>query len=489
MVNLSKFRYSNQQKSYVLEESSFVYEFNNNQGNVKGKYQLDPIPNMLIKENIKIDKAVLFATKEVEEAVNVVDESDDYSEIISPLDYYKKHMNDLFGDLDIAVIPIEDDIIASSIEKAVNYLEKQLENKEDRIDLYIDTHGGFRSTQLVQEAIMQLLLDNRVTSHFYNVYYGGMNAESRIEKDNANNIFEFVSGIKEFDYTGRIDSIEKYLDNSYEGDDKELIDAIKLISDGIQWCNIKDFESGIDSLRKFFQKEHNISDSYLSLLEDHIRFGYGDLMSKNVDAIDMVEWCINKGFYQQALTIIEGKVPDALFENEVFQLTNKGKQFKNKYKVFHNDGLRYSEIFNGCIYNFGLKPFPDTAIQFNNGIINDECVENTMKTIKGKRTGKYFIGKKINYAALIATIQKCSLKDAKPVDNNNKKDIAECELAVKPHKGKSKDVCMLLFIHQYIKNIRNQSNHADAEKGFESKCIRAIMIYYMNLYRRIIRDN
>ena len=59
------------------------------------------------------------------------------------------------------------------------------------------------------------------------------------------------------------------------------------------------------------------TDQYLALFQSLITDSYGDrlLDNRNRRVIDEIEWCIKKGFIQQALTLLESKMPAEIIKN------------------------------------------------------------------------------------------------------------------------------------------------------------------------------
>ncbi|MCR4611986.1 MAG: hypothetical protein K5644_08830 [Lachnospiraceae bacterium] len=464
MVNVSKFPFDK-----TLKKNEFKCIINDKEETVEGYYQLDPIPNMLKKAGVQIDKAILFATNKVRKVSDVDDQSGMSSGPISPLELFKEHLVTIHPELDqdnkIIDIDIEENIIADAISEFIRVVLEN--NTDDSIELYIDTHGGFRSTQLIQEAIMQLLFENNIHAHFYNVYYEG-ESENAIRRDEAVNIFDFVSGIREFDYTGRIDSIKKYLYVSGENnkEDDDFIKAIEDISVGIQWCNIVDFEKGIKNLKSYFAKKQTIKNPYLALFEDYIRRDYGKLViSRDIKVVDMVEWCYRKGLYQQALTIIESRMPDDIINRGLLIITEEGKD------IIEQESIDNNTIINRCVSM--SEPDIKKRFPFNETTLDDKKI-NTKLCQEFRNNNKAY-----SVDAMKKSFEKCLVK----VDNVN----IDLSNYIEINKRVVKDVCYLLFVHKSLKNIRNRSNHAASDKAFNTNNVKAAIQYYIDLYRRTVK--
>lgn len=490
MVNLSTFSKKKDDEYPILKENEFKYD--DDTKSVKGKYQLDPIPYMMSQKGKRIDYAILFETEATKKNVTIIDvvDGEEIKKDISPSDYFKEHLTSIFEDLNeddrIKEIPIKENGIAESIKETLGFI-KDLSGK-DIINLYVDTHGGFRSTQLVQEAILQLHFNDKIKAVFYNVQFGNHNEPNRIVKDEAHRIFDFVSGIKEFDYTGRIDSLRDYLDEKFEYN-KTFLEPIYAISEGIQWCNIVDFETGLRELKEYYSKGNKISDPYLGLFEEYIHADYGELLSEKAKAIDMVEWCVNKGFYQQALTIIESKMPETFFEDEIFSLTKEGENYKeNNKERDYEKKLSFHSIFTNSLKNFVAYPRrnPINWYKFMTkaGRVSDQDIQNHIKKSINDNNkinkSDYISGERVDYKALIKTIYQCKISDFA-----GKEKI--CNNAISVKSEREKEICMLVYTHLCIKRVRNKANHGATDGKFNTQNVKAAIIYYIDLYRRVIR--
>ena len=70
------------------------------------------------------------------------------------------------------------------------------------------------------------------------------------------------------------------------------------------------------------------------MFQDLIRDSYGHSLLNNKDrrVIDEIRWCTEKGFIQQALTLVESKMP-AVFLKNGFLISEKQKEEKNGQKA------------------------------------------------------------------------------------------------------------------------------------------------------------
>ena len=413
MLNLSTFPYDAEKKEYksmVSHPFFYLVPETGEQRSVEGIYQLDPVPNMLFKEGIELDRAIVFSTAKTRIPKEII--ADDYADgPISEVEYFLRHLKSIMlqEDTKVEVIDINENQPEEAIDAASRLIESWTANADAH--LYIDTHGGFRDTQLIEEAIIKLVTADRLETTVYSVHYEG-SGKSFISEDKAIKIFDFVSGMNEFMNYGRIDSLLKYLD--FESN-RELLKPIIEISEGIQWSNLTSFENGIKHLRNYYKKDKKVDNIYLSMFEGRIRADYGGLLGDSLNGIDMLKWCLKKGFYQQALTVIEARIPYDFFAKEIIKLTEDGQTFALTHNIYQSRNcLTNGDIFNGCLYSFDTKLSwwwnTNGAGGFNsifkNLPVNLSEYDTKILDILSKRLPEnYKMGQDIDYEALLLSFQ------------------------------------------------------------------------------------
>lgn len=442
----------------VLNESRYIYEAAKLEGNYF--YQMEPVvqvlSKLLEKENQKLDKIVMLCSDKTREVKEI--EKDGKKESISPLEFFEREARpwlnqDLSEDKQFYPISIDANDPAGGISKTVELLR---ELKKENMNLYLDNHGGFRGVQLTVEAILSLLKAEKIElSDVFNVNYDGK-CSVITAKDAGFKMFDFVSGINEFTNYGRIDSLNRYFDNEeMDSSTQKLLTIISGIADSIQLCDVPAFEKNLDMLTEFFQNDsHNNSseDHYLRLFYDNICNDYSALLGKNRNTLDEIEWCLNKGFYQQCLTLIEGKMPIELFENQILgwdqekeELAEQNRGGFNKYIFFFNVITRGTYLYFSReeTERYKGKNREDPQNYRDNKlaklIMNCQSEQEYFKTITSWK-----LEKKIKYLSY--------------KDKNNHYYYADCQYNRDPRKLTL--IYCFMVLHKALKGIRNKSNHA-----------------------------
>ncbi len=197
------------------------------------------------------------------------------------------------------------------------------------VNLYVDMQGGNRTSGYVRNSILSIL-NNQDTSHIQirkiiatDFIPGKPQPSEIVDETKRYRINDLVSGMNAFIRYGKADMLVKYCEDMEEKEDskvRQLTDKMKEIDDAISLCNIQGLRDGISALSGIVNQEHSVKpESYVSnifqIMEDSIRRDYGKLLEDTeVDYIDLIDWCQRKGLIQQALTIIEDKMPAVLLE-------------------------------------------------------------------------------------------------------------------------------------------------------------------------------
>lgn len=223
---------------------------------------------------------------------------------------------------------------------------------ETEINLYIDMQGGNRTSSYVRNAIISIL--NNQSSKKVNVKEiigvnfipGNQQACEIVNETKRYRIMDLVSGMNSFIRYGKADMIKSYYNMMLEDSTDEikksskvaiLIDNMVAVDDAISLCNIQALGEAVIGLSAILEtdNEHNQNesdnfiDNVFNILRDGIKKDYGNLLElqpakddmgnvqksddgeiiKEIDYLELIDWCIRKGFLQQALTLIEDKMP------------------------------------------------------------------------------------------------------------------------------------------------------------------------------------
>ena len=135
--------------------------------------------------------------------------------------------------------------------------------------------------------------------------------------------FSLVSGADEFIHFGSVQEIESYFsgkENSREL--TELIKAMQDFADAIKICRVGNIEGSLQTL--YAAMETFCSYGYKTLQEELFmkvlaifRAEYGDLLTEGASQIDIIKWCVKKGYLQQAMTLCTEWLPEQIVHRRI----------------------------------------------------------------------------------------------------------------------------------------------------------------------------
>lgn len=460
---------------------------------VDGYYQLEPVPKMLAKlladSKEYLDKIVMLCTKET---LNIATVKTPEGKVltISPVEYFQRsvrsYLNPYSKNEDCFVtINVSLDSPYDGIQRVIEALRNINTPK-----LYLDTHGGIRGIQRIMEATVSLLkIEHINVEAAYAVEFG---ANPRIISETENmKIFDFVAGVNEFITCGRADTLKEYSNASCQegsnSQEKELISAIQIVSNGIQWCCIPEFERGLSKLQIFFKDNNsslNTSDqfSYLDIYKKDIERDYQKLVKKH-NVADEINWCRKKGFYQQALTLIESKISTLLIDEwKILSINSK----------YQNSRVTNNEFFNAFVYTITKSILSSennnknsakgpalflTSKLFNN--MTDAEYEDFLKSIQKNSPRPFSTAPKDIKIYLARALESTTL------NRNGIQHIPDCIKINKVSDANIPILFQLLILHKTLKDVRNTMNHASDEQKYRLKSIIRALKYYMKWIKQL----
>ncbi len=220
----------------------------------------------------------------------------------------------------------------SDLQKYIN------DNADDEITAHIDTTGGPRHASMLMMVLIQMLKHSHVKTGFvtYTNILRQKNAEGQsigTVEDAAElmEMFTLIGGADEFTSFGSVDQIKHYFAKKENLSDElnSLLNQMERFSETMKICAeykyinqaLAFLQSSIEKYEKFLrsQKGKNISEQekFFSKLLQNIKNEYAAIMpSKNADSdkLEIIKWCVKRGFLQQALTFYTEWLPSYMLE-------------------------------------------------------------------------------------------------------------------------------------------------------------------------------
>lgn len=374
--------------------------------------------------------------------------------------------------------------------------------------LWIDTHGGMRDVAQIFSAIVSLLkVDDIVPEQILGIEVG---QNDIVDQKGAFEIFDYVSGMNDFINFGNADvlreyyrkklnnSTEKTEDKSQETDNKSkiegILDAMTEIAAGTQLCDPQAYVNGIQNLRSSIQKID--ADPLLSIFSEYIKKDYGEeLIPSNgeeaeIPPLAIIERCLNKGFYQQALTFLESLMPEEFVKQRCIYVEDT--EWNRVESAKEKDSKRYLSKEH---YLFDTYLFKNVHYAEKDGIPKEYLPDSQpMWAIKkldefyrrySNQPEEFFKhypdGFKV-YSRIYSNIYKKVKKKDNTVERitmigNIKTDLLQRKITV---------FVSLLQIHKALKGCRNLFNHCNGSRPKVSEIENVLRLYI--IYARKILE-
>lgn len=261
--------------------------------------------------------------------------------------------------------------------------------KDDDIHLYIDMQGGGRTSGYVRNAVLSILGNERESKvtleEIIATEYGANNKENRIVNETKRyKIMDLAAAMNSFVRYGKVDLLKSYCEDRgvKAGDETalgKLLRCMESVDDSISLCNVKELENAISDMKQLLNNDtfntYNKEDSadqvfvksVFDILRDGIKRDYGALLDEedsDKQTLEMIAWCTRKGFLQQALTLVEDKMPKVFLKkeqdvkNDEYVLKYKETNTNSNYTVQNNlnefgklIGHDYYDEENNLFYN------------------------------------------------------------------------------------------------------------------------------------------
>lgn len=466
IISMSTLKKNSKKNFYYVKDGEVIESF------YSGRYSMEPgtkhILNKLSKDNKKMNKIIMLITPEAkntnnkpenenaieyykEEIKRFVKEGDVYSDLTEvddfetklSVEYTSDEVDNLFEEIELSD---SNKLSYEAVPEIVEKVLKESENGDYEVRLFLDMQGGSRVSTFIVNAAVHMLQDDKIKldSTYATLYNQDNKAHQLRDESLSNHVLDMVSGMDEFLNYGRAKKFKEYFayyKEKYKKGNKlaeePIVKTICSISDAISICDIEGFYKGVDQLKveidKYYDEVPDAKDAIFQAFIQKIEKTYVGIWEKDRRAIDVMKWCLNKEWYQQALTVCEAKIPEQMI----------------KEKVVYYDETFLTKFYNYYLLNKGqLKHVKDSSIF---------VFKNYLYEFNGKTRAK-----------------------------GSWKDLIEADELLSEYKGDEKLYQVLL---QYTKlaGLRNQINHVGQSVKLEKLIDK--MKKFIESYDTLVGDN
>lgn len=341
----------------------------------KNKYNVAGDREIFYKLCVDIDLYKIFG-KEIFNKYSINEKKWTKHYLYSQMDsYYKMHVRDNNINASIRFIDINDRDVMT-IDTITNVVNNILNEDNREIELYIDSQGLtptdgniLFSTFLMANRKIGYKCDMKglINTKRVNDAFAGKIADAYI----SYKVQKIVEAIDLFLDYGKDTALKEYWKtlNTRHNTIDALFASMDCIDEGISLCNVDLIIYGMRYIKKVIDtyiEKNAVENIYLDYIINSIRTDYGELISKNdICLYDLLKWTLEKGFYQQTLTIIESKIPDDIVNRGIYYYAKNEKdvdEFLKKINVLYwSEQLKMRWAFNDINHYF-IKSYGRFAI-------------------------------------------------------------------------------------------------------------------------------
>lgn len=217
---------------------------------------------------------------------------------------------------------------------------------EDTLVLHADCTGGMRHAAMIMMALLRLLQYNR-RIQIGDILYSNFNKHIVEKANDIYGLFDLIAGAEEFVRFGSVNTMKEYYQSQEEHTEsaalkpsahlQELTNAMEEFADAIKVCNagvfeqaVRDLKEGMNHFEEYMERGDTtgLSDDFMGRLYGRIKAEY-KLLLEDYDEVRLIQWCVEKDYIQQALTLYTEAIPEFFGKHQLAALTEQGKEAFN----------------------------------------------------------------------------------------------------------------------------------------------------------------
>ena len=299
--------------------------------------------------------------------------------------------------------------MASRIQSYVQEVKKKNSNEE--VILHVDCTGGLRNAAMMTVAVMRLMQYQHIVigKVLYSNYNGKTKRGTVEEVNEIYNLFDLIAGAEEFVRFGSVNAIKNYFENrNIPKSLQDLLNAMDKFAEAIKICRRGEFQEALEELQTAYQNFNvaqqqmptvkdisSLNYNLMQQLESRIGQEYSFLLqNKSDDYLSIIDWCLDHGYLQQAMTLYTECIPYMLINKDKkiilsnFTKTDLKKKVKkdsmkrepeffllneyspNGYNNIFNSYKAFVKVLQVCILDIRKNRFDMQVFQQNNSFAN-----------------------------------------------------------------------------------------------------------------------
>lgn len=304
-----------------------------------------------LAQTCKIDMIFAFASKRVMESQDIEGKKQ------TTLEYFQQRVAGIVAPKNIVVCPYDETknmntALTDVGAMAEMILKKREEYAAEEYTLHADMTGGMRNASMMMLGVMRLLEYSQIKMGrvLYSNWVWGRDINWVEDCADVYRFFDLVAGAKEFVNYGSVRELNIYFAKEKEtsAELKGLLSAMENFSESIKLCQYGEFKEAIrelgDNIKLFLQKldaqidaQIDANDRLFSTMLPIIQKSYKPLLASDND-LEIIDWCVKRGYLQQAMTLYTERVPEFIFAKGLLAVSDRARaDIENAYNKFLED--------------------------------------------------------------------------------------------------------------------------------------------------------
>lgn len=290
-----------------------------------------------------LDKLFIFASKKIREPIAGYRTCD--GQELTHLDFFLERVKKFWSDADCEVYPYDEDKRGAenlrSVAEMAGLIQKFAAGNE--VTLHVDLTGGMRDVNMMMLDLTRLLDYSglKIGKLLYS-NFGKKNVE---ELQNIYDLFQLIAGVEEFVNFGSVKALQiYYAGKSVSEQLQKLLGAIENFAESIKLCHYGQFRDAVINLHDAvhdFDKHlsTDVEDILMARLIGRIKEDYRNvIINRELDDAEVIRWCLNHDYLQQALTLYTERIPEYLGEKFIVMSEANAEKISN---LIENDRRNY----------------------------------------------------------------------------------------------------------------------------------------------------
>lgn len=322
---------------------------------------------------ITFDKIFVFTSDKVHRPICSCSIHTQCDEKRNSVEIFKDDLRPLIPNIDEVLVEQEyheDNIAVQVMQQTIVDMAQKIQDyvqqyPNDEFVLHADCTGGFRHAILMTLDVVRLMQYNEIEigQMIYSEYNKG--GEGRVQSiKGIYDLYNLTAGAEEFVRFGSVQTINEYFNTPQKCsiELRNLVEAMKTFSSAIKLCHAGTFRDAIDDLHRSLEaftnkdfaketdQEQQLNDNLMLQLQWRISHDYQGLWT--ADDVQIIRWCLQHDYLQQALTLYTEMVPE-LITGKIFRLTEKGKEALESEKK--KGDMRLEEFYEFSVFDPGSQ--------------------------------------------------------------------------------------------------------------------------------------